>query len=218
MLNAAAGGTGRGVTVSHQGDLNLGQVSADGLIRLTASGDLSGDGDNTAITGNNVELDAARIGSDTRALSTAITGTLSMLSDGDVYVTNVGALTMLDGEAGGDINFTQSGNAVLGRLASGGSVTFNATGRVSDGNGDTDNIVANDLTLDALQVGAADGTVDALEIRVDELVVDARNGGIYLRNRDSGPLSLISRPRRRRRCEHRHRRHHEPGHRHRRRR
>ena len=190
-LNAAAGGAGRGVTVSHQGDLNLGQVSADGLIRLTASGDLSGDGDNTAITGNDVELDAARIGSDTRALSTAITGTLSMLSDGDVYVTNVGALTMLDGEAGGDINFTQSGNAVLGRLASGGSVTFNATGRVSDGNGDTDNIVANDLTLDALQVGAADGTVDALEIRVDELVVDARNGGIYLRNRDSGPLSLI---------------------------
>ncbi|MBM7334793.1 beta strand repeat-containing protein [Alloalcanivorax marinus] len=190
-LNAAAGGDDRDVSVSHQGDLNLGQVSADGLISLTASGDLNGDGDNTAITGNDVKLDAASIGSDSRDLSTAITGKLSMLSDGDVYVTNVGALTMLDGEAVGDIDFTQSGNAVLGRLSSGGSVTFNATGRVSDGNGDADNIVANDLTLDALQVGAADGTVDALEIRVDELVVDARNGGIYLRNRDSGPLSLM---------------------------
>ncbi|MEO1900244.1 MAG: filamentous hemagglutinin N-terminal domain-containing protein [Alcanivorax sp.] len=190
-LNAAAGGDDRDVSVSHQGDLNLGQVSADGLISLTASGDLNGDGDNTAITGNDVKLDAASIGSDSRDLSTAITGKLSMLADGDVYVTNVGALTMLDGEAVGDIDFTQSGNAVLGRLSSGGSVTFNATGRVSDGNGDADNIVANDLTLDALQVGAADGTVDALEIRVDELVVDARNGGIYLRNRDSGPLSLM---------------------------
>ncbi len=190
-LNAAAGGDDRGVTVSHQGDLELGQVSADGLIRLTATGDLNGDGDNTAITGNFVELDAARIGSETRALSTAITGKLAMLSDGDVYVTNVGALSLLDGEAGGDIDFTQSGNTVLGELSSGGSVTFQATGRVSDGNGDADNIVANDLNLDVLQAGAADGVVDALEIRVDELVVNASNGGIYLRNRDSGPLSLI---------------------------
>ena len=190
-LNAAAGGADRDLTVSHQGDLNLGQVSADGLISLTATGALNGDGENTAITGKDVKLDAGSIGSDSRDLSTAITGRLSMLSDGHVYVTNVGALSMLDGEAGGDIDFTQSGNAVLGLLSSGGSVTFNATGRVSDGNGDTDNIVAKDLTLDALQVGAADGTVDALEIRVDELVVDARNGGIYLRNKKAGPLDLI---------------------------
>ncbi len=191
-LNAAAGGTDHGVTVSHQGDLSLGQVVGDGLIRLTAEGDLNGDGDNTAITGNFVELDAARIGSADQALATAITGKLSMLSDGDIYVTNVGALSLLDGEAGGDIDFSQAGDAVLGRLASTGSVTFYATGRVSDGNGDGDNIVADDLNLDAQQVGAADGTVDALEIRVDELVVNASNGGIYLRNRDNGPLSLIS--------------------------
>ncbi|HAB05298.1 MAG TPA: hypothetical protein DCE35_07540, partial [Alcanivorax sp.] len=58
-------------------------------------------------------------------------------------------------------------------------------------NGDSDNIVADDLDLEAQQVGAADGTVDALEIRVDELVVNANDGGIYLRNRDNGPLSLI---------------------------
>ncbi|MFC6327219.1 two-partner secretion domain-containing protein [Alloalcanivorax gelatiniphagus] len=190
-LNAAAGGADRDLTVSHQGDLNLGQVSADGLISLTATGALNGDGENTAITGKDVKLDAGSIGSDSRDLSTAITGRLSMLSDGHVYVTNVGALSMLDGEAGGDIDFTQSGNTVLGKLSSGGSVTFKATGRVSDGNGDDDNIVAEDLTLDALQVGAADGVVDALEIRVDELVVDARNGGIYLRNKKAGPLDLI---------------------------
>ncbi|MBI53112.1 MAG: hypothetical protein CL551_01875 [Alcanivorax sp.] len=191
LLNASAGGADRGVAVAHKGDLKLGQVSADGLIRLTALGTLDGDGDSTAITGNYVELDAARIGSDARALSTAVTGELSMLSDGDVFVSNVGALSLLEGEAGGDIDFTQSGNAVLGRLASGGSVTFQASGRVSDGNGDDANIIADDLNLSAQQVGAADGTVDALEIRVDELVVDASNGGIYLRNRDSGPLSLI---------------------------
>ena len=190
-LNAAAGGNERGVTLKHLGDLNLGQVSADGLISLTASGDLNGDGDNTAITGNFVELRAASIGNAERPFSTAITGKLSMLSEGDVYVSNVGALSMLDGQAGGDIDFTQSGNTVLGKLSSGGSVTFKATGRVSDGNGDDDNIVADDLDLDALQVGAADGTVDALEINVDELVVDARNGGIYLRNKKTGPLDLI---------------------------
>lgn len=191
LLNASAGGADRGVAVAHQGDLKLGQVAADGLIRLTAGGTLDGDGDSTAITGNDVELDAARIGSDARALSTAVTGELSMRSGGDVFVSNVGALSLLEGEAGGDIDFTQSGNAVLGRLASGGSVTFQASGRVSDGNGDADNIVADDLNLSAQQVGAADGTVDALEIRVDQLVVDASNGGIYLRNRDNGPLSLI---------------------------
>lgn len=191
-LNAKAGGADRGVSVDHQGDLNLGQISADGLIRLTATGDLNGDGDNTAITGNFVELDAARIGSADRALSTAITGRLSMLSDGAIHVSNVGALSLLEGEAGGDIDFSQAGDAVLGRLASGGSVTFYATGRVSDGNGDSDNIVANDLNLEAQQAGAADGHVDALEIRVDELVVNTSNGGIYLRNRDNGPLNLIS--------------------------
>ena len=191
LLNASAGGADRGVAVAHKGDLKLGQVSADGLIRLTALGTLDGDGDSTAITGNYVELDAARIGSDARALSTAVTGKLSMLSDGDIFVSNVGALSLLEGEAGGDIDFTQSGNAVLGRLASGGSVTFQASGRVSDGNGDDANIIADDLNLSAQQVGAADGTVDALEIRVDELVVDASDGSIYLRNRDSGPLSLI---------------------------
>ena len=191
LLNASAGGADRRVAVAHKGDLKLGQVSADGLIRLTAVGTLDGDGDSTAITGNYVELDAARIGSEARRLSTAVTGELSMLSDGDIFVSNVGALSLLEGEAGGDIDFTQSGNAVLGRLASGGSVTFQASGRVSDGNGDDANIVADDLNLSAQQVGAADGTVDALEIRVDELVVDASNGGIYLRNRDSGPLSLI---------------------------
>lgn len=190
-LSAAAGGADRGVTVSHQGDLSLGQISGDGLIRLTAEGDLNGDGDSTAITGNFVALDAARIGSADQALSTAITGRLSMLSDGDIHVSNVGALSLLEGEAGGDIDFSQAGDAVLGRLASGGSVTFYATGRVSDGNGDSDNIVANDLNLEAQQVGAADGHVDALEIRVDELVVNTSNGGIYLRNRDTGPLSLI---------------------------
>ena len=191
-LNAKAGGAGHGITVSHQGDLSLGQVSADGPIRLTAAGALNGDGDSTAITGKDVALDAARIGSDGEALSTAITGKLSMLSDGDIYVTNVGALSMLEGDAGGDIDFSQAGDTVLGRLASGGSVTFYATGRVSDGNGNDDNIIANDLNLDAQQVGAADGIVDALEIRVDELVINASNGGIYLRNRDNGPLSLIS--------------------------
>jgi len=190
-LNAAAGGVGRNVTVNHQGDLSLGQISGDGLIRLTAEGDLNGDGDNTAITGNFVALDAARIGAADQALSTAITGRLSMLSDGDIYVSNVGALSLLEGEAVGDIDFSQAGDAVLGRLASGGSVTFYATGRVSDGNGDSDNIVASDLDLEAQQVGAADGNVDALEIRVDELVVNASNGGIYLRNRDNGPLSLV---------------------------
>ncbi|MCH9784206.1 MAG: filamentous hemagglutinin N-terminal domain-containing protein [Gammaproteobacteria bacterium] len=190
-LNAEAGGDDHGVTVSHEGDLTLGQISGDGLIRLTAAGDLNGDGDNTAITGNFVELDADRIGDAGQALSTAITGRLSMLSDGDIYVSNVGALSLLEGEAGGDIDFSQAGDTVLGRLASGGSVTFYATGRVSDGNGDSDNIVADDLDLEAQQVGAADGTVDALEIRVDELVVNANDGGIYLRNRDNGPLSLI---------------------------
>ena len=190
-LNAEAGGDDHGVTVSHEGDLTLGQISGDGLIRLTAAGDLNGDGDNTAITGNFVELDADRIGDADQALSTAITGRLSMLSDGDIYVSNVGALSLLEGEAGGDIDFSQAGDTVLGRLASGGSVTFYATGRVSDGNGDSDNIVADDLDLEAQQVGAADGTVDALEIRVDELVVNANDGGIYLRNRDNGPLSLI---------------------------
>ncbi len=190
-LNAAAGGVGRNVTVNHQGDLSLGQISGDGLIRLTAEGDLNGDGDNTAITGNFVALDAARIGAADQALSTAITGRLSMLSGGDIYVSNVGALSLLEGEAVGDIDFSQAGDAVLGRLASGGSVTFYATGRVSDGNGDSDNIVASDLDLEAQQVGAADGNVDALEIRVAELVVNASNGGIYLRNRDNGPLSLV---------------------------
>ncbi|HBL87632.1 MAG TPA: hypothetical protein DD399_12425, partial [Alcanivorax sp.] len=178
-LNAEAGGDDHGVTVSHEGDLTLGQISGDGLIRLTAAGDLNGDGDNTAITGNFVELDADRIGDADQALSTAITGRLSMLSDGDIYVSNVGALSLLEGEAGGDIDFSQAGDTVLGRLASGGSVTFYATGRVSDGNGDSDNIVADDLDLEAQQVGAADGTVDALEIRVDELVVNANDGGIY---------------------------------------
>ncbi|MCH2557572.1 MAG: filamentous hemagglutinin N-terminal domain-containing protein [Alcanivorax sp.] len=191
LLNASAGGADRGVAVTHKGDLKLGQVSADGLIRLTALGTLNGDGDSTAITGNYVELEAARIGSEARPLSTAITGELSMLSGGDIFVSNVGALSLLEGEAGGDIDFAQSGDAVLGRLASGGSVTFQASGRVSDGNGDDDNIVADDLNLSAQQVGAADGSVDALEIRVDELVVDTSNGGIYLRNRDNGPLSLI---------------------------
>ncbi|QJX01418.1 hypothetical protein HML84_00285 [Alcanivorax sp. IO_7] len=97
LLNASAGGADRGVAVAHKGDLKLGQVSADGLIRLTALGTLDGDGDSTAITGNDVELDAARIGSDARALSTAVTGELSMRSGGDVFVSNVGALSLLEG-------------------------------------------------------------------------------------------------------------------------
>ncbi|NAW13186.1 filamentous hemagglutinin N-terminal domain-containing protein, partial [Halomonas icarae] len=192
LLNATAGGANRRVSVSHRGDLSLGQVSGDGQVRLIAEGGLNGDGDSTSVIGGDVELDAARIGAADQALSTATTGTLSMLSDGDIYVTNVGALSLLEGEAGGDIDFSQAGDTVLGRLASGGSVTFYATGRVSDGNGDSDNIVAGDLNLQAQQVGAADGTVDALEIRVDELVVSASNGGIYLRNRNNGALSLVT--------------------------
>ncbi|TDA95474.1 two-partner secretion domain-containing protein, partial [Halomonas marinisediminis] len=192
LLNATAGGANRRVSVSHRGDLSLGQVSGDGQVRLIAEGGLNGDGDSTSVIGGDVELDAARIGAADQALSTATTGTLSMLSDGDIYVTNVGALSLLEGEAGGDIDFSQAGDTVLGRLASGGSVTFYATGRVSDGNGDSDNIVAGDLNLQAQQVGAADGTVDALEIRVDELVVNASNGGIYLRNRNNGALSLVT--------------------------
>ena len=198
-LAAAASGTGNDVVVSNaSGDITLNAVSADDTITLTTAGSLlDGNGDSANITAASAVLSAdTAVGTDSDALETAVSSMDATSYAGGIYLANTGDIEELNVEAtGGDIGITSSGGLTLGEiLASGQTVTLSAGGDMADaddddGSGDTVNIQSLAVNLTGRTVGASGNRI---ELAVDELVVAATGGGIYIYQPGAGDLQLTS--------------------------
>ena len=107
---------------------------------------------------------------------------------GDINYSNIGAISLLDVLASGKIAFQNSGDAVVGQVKAGDTINFKVSGNVTDGNGSAANFITSGLTAAVKSFGTSG---DALEIQVDNLVIDAANGGIYARQSNGNLLSLV---------------------------
>ncbi|EHA14341.1 filamentous hemagglutinin outer membrane protein, partial [Halomonas sp. HAL1] len=180
------------VQITQGGDLLIDEVKATGTVSLFAEGSINGSGDGNAVIAKNLDVRGEEIGSENTAFTTNVNGNLfADAGASSLYLSNLGSLTLLGAEADGDINLTQNGDVILDALKAGGDVVFSASGRVSDGNGNSLNISGQRLTMDAQQIGQRDGVTDALELNVDELMLDVSNGGIFVRNLNGDPLNLV---------------------------
>lgn len=163
-------------------------VAAGGaLTQSTASGA-------NGIVAGSAKVTGDGIGTQAAPLQTAVTGDFDADAlSGALYLNNNGSLTRLTASAGGDMGVNVSGSAILGRLQSGGDITFTLTGTVAnaDGGAAGGNIQtgpAGTLTLSAQQIGASTAP---LQINVDQLVLDTTSGGIYIRNTSGKALQLV---------------------------
>ncbi|WP_010628905.1 filamentous hemagglutinin N-terminal domain-containing protein [Halomonas sp. KM-1] len=192
QLNAQASGTGEAgsVSVTHAGDMAVGSVNSRRSTTLRAVGSIEGEDDSGAyrVTADGMSLEADAIGSAELAFSTRATGNVSLLArEGDIYLTNLGAMQLVDAQAAGQVDLVNHGDLILGRLEAGEDVELAVQGRVTDGNGGGLNILARGLKVNATQFGTAN---DAIEMMVDNLVIDTTNGGIYAYQSGHVPLNL----------------------------
>ena len=190
-LTATARADDGDFTLTTGGDLAVAGIKASDKVSLSAGGAITGTAEGTDVEAARLLLQGNGIGSTADAFTTRVSERLSaQAGTGGLFLANVGSLSLLGGEAGGNIDLSVSGDAILDTLEANGSITFSATGRVSDGNGDALNLSGDTLTLSAQQIGARDGSIDALEVKVDELVLDTRSGGIFVRNLNNSSLAL----------------------------
>ena len=191
-LTAKASSTNGAVTVNQSGNLAVNSVVAKTAVALTAGGAVTTDAAavGTPISAGSLTVNAASIGTSTKALSSQVAGAVNLTAtSGDINYSNIGAISLLDVLAtNGKIAFQNSGDVVVGQVKAGGTVNFKVTGNVTDGNGSAANFITSGLTAAVKSFGTSG---DALEIQVDELVIDAANGGIYARQSNGNLLSLV---------------------------
>lgn len=191
-LTAKASSTNGAVTVGQSGNLAVNSVVAKTAVALTAGGAVTtaADAVGTPISAGSLTVNAGSIGTSTKALSSQVAGAVNLTATaGDINYSNIGAISLLDVLAtNGKIAFQNSGDVVVGQVKAGGTVNFKVSGNVTDGNGSAANFITSGLTAAVKSFGASG---DALEIQVDELVVDAANGGIYARQSNGNLLSLV---------------------------
>lgn len=192
-LTAKASSTNGAVKVAQSGNLAVNSVVAKTAVDLTAGGAVTTGDDavGTPISAGSLNVTAASIGTDSKALSSQIAGGAVNLTatNGDINFSNIGAISLLDVLAtNGKIAFQNSGDTVVGQIKASGTVNFKVSGNVTDGNGTAANFVTSGLTAAVKSFGTSG---DAMEIQVDNLVIDAANGGIYARQASGNLLSLV---------------------------
>ncbi|WP_205299828.1 filamentous hemagglutinin N-terminal domain-containing protein [Pantoea sp. Tr-811] len=190
-LTATANATNGAVTVNQSGNLSVESISAKTAVKLTAGGAVTAadDASGTVISAGSLNVNAGSIGTSSKALSSKVAGAVNLTANsGDVNFSNIGAISLLDVLASnGKIAFQNSGDTVVGQLKASGTIDFKVSGNVTDGNGSAANFVTSGLTAAVKSFGTSG---DALEIQVDELVIDAANGGIYARQASGNLISL----------------------------
>ncbi|MHA6195941.1 two-partner secretion domain-containing protein [Pseudomonas wadenswilerensis] len=191
-LTATATSTNGAVSVNQSGNLEVNSVNAKTAVNLTAGGAVTAaaSAPGTVISAGSLNVTAASIGSATKALSSKIAaGAVNLTAtNGDVNFSNIGAITLLDVLASnGKIAFQNSGDTVVGQLQASGTIDFKVSGNVTDGNGSAANFITSGLSAAVKSFGTSG---DAIEIQVDELVIDAANGGIYARQASGNLISL----------------------------
>ena len=192
-LTAKASSTNGAVTVSQTGNLAVNSLVTKTAADLSAGGAVttSANAVGTAISAGSLKVTGASIGTSTKALSSQVAaGAVNLTAtSGDINYSNIGAISLLDVLAtNGKIAFQNSGDVVVGQVKAGGTVNFKVSGNVTDGNGSAANFITSGLTAAVKSFGT---NTDAIEIQVDELVIDAANGGIYARQSNGNLLSLV---------------------------
>ncbi|MCU1732675.1 MULTISPECIES: filamentous hemagglutinin N-terminal domain-containing protein [unclassified Pseudomonas] len=192
-VTAKANSTNGAVTVGQSGNLAVNSIVAKKAVELTAGGAVTtaADAVGTPISAGSLNVTAASIGTSSKALSSQVAGGAVNLTatGGDINYANIGAISLLDVLATqGKIAFQNSGDVVVGQVKAGGTVDFKVSGNVTDGNGSAANFITSGLTAAVKSFGTSG---DAIEIQVDELVIDAANGGIYARQSNGNLLSLV---------------------------
>ncbi|QLF93652.1 filamentous hemagglutinin N-terminal domain-containing protein [Pseudomonas sp. ABC1] len=190
-LTANATSTNGAVSINQSGNLEVNSVNAKAAVNLTAGGAVTAaaSAPGTVISAGSLNVTAASIGSATKALSSKVAGAVNLTAtNGDVNFSNIGAITLLDVLASnGKIAFQNSGDTVVGQLQASGTIDFKVSGNVTDGNGSAANFITSGLSAAVKSFGTSG---DAIEIQVDELVIDAANGGIYARQASGNLISL----------------------------
>ncbi|WP_110973402.1 two-partner secretion domain-containing protein [Pseudomonas huaxiensis] len=192
-LTAKASSTNGAVTVSQTGNLAVNSLVTKTAADLSAGGAVttSANAVGTAISAGSLKVTGASIGTSTQALSSQVAaGAVNLTAtSGDINYSNIGAISLLDVLAtNGKVAFQNSGDVVVGQVKAGGTVNFKVSGNVTDGNGSAANFITSGLTAAVKSFGSSS---DAVEIQVDELVIDAANGGIYARQSNGNLLSLV---------------------------
>ena len=192
-LTAKANSTNGAISATQTGNLAVNSVIAKKAVELSASGAVTtaADAVGTPISAGSLNVTGASIGTSSKALSSQVAGGAVSLTAtaGDVNFSNSGAISLLDVlAASGKIAFQNSGDTVVGQLQASGTIDFKVTGNVTDGNGSAANFITSGLTAAVKSFGTSG---DALEIQVDNLVIDAANGGIYARQSNGNLLSLV---------------------------
>ncbi|MCU1721506.1 filamentous hemagglutinin N-terminal domain-containing protein [Pseudomonas sp. 5P_5.1_Bac1] len=192
-VTAKANSTNGAVTVGQSGNLAVNSIVAKKAVELTAGGAVTtaADAVGTPISAGSLNVTGASIGTSSKALSSQVAGGAVNLTatGGDINYANIGAISLLDVLATqGKIAFQNSGDVVVGQVKAGGTVDFKVSGNVTDGNGSAANFITSGLTAAVKSFGTSG---DAIEIQVDELVIDAANGGIYARQSNGNLLSLV---------------------------
>ncbi|WP_081430307.1 beta strand repeat-containing protein [Pseudomonas putida] len=192
-LTAKANATNGAITATQTGNLAVNSVIAKKAVDLSAGGAVTtaADAVGTPISAGSLNVTGASIGTSSKALSSQVAGGAVNLTatGGDVNFSNSGAISLLDVLASsGKIAFQNAGDTVVGQLQASGTIDFKVTGNVTDGNGSAANFITSGLTAAVKSFGTSG---DALEIQVDNLVIDAANGGIYARQSNGNLLSLV---------------------------
>ena len=192
-LTAKARATNGAVTVAQSGNLAVNSVVAKQAVTLNANGAVTTDAAalSIPISAGSLSVRAASIGASTKALASQVAnGAVSLTATGgDINYSNVGAISLLNVLASnGKIAFQNSGDAVVDLVKAGSTINFKVSGNVTDGNGSAANFITSGLTAAVKSFGTVG---DAMEIQVDNLVIDAANGGIYARQTNGNLLSLV---------------------------
>ncbi len=190
-LTATATSANGAVSVNQSGNLEVNSVNAKTAVNLTAGGAVTAaaSAPGTVISAGSLTVSGASLGTASKALSSKVAGAVNLTAtNGDVNVSNIGAITLLDVLASnGKIAFQNAGDTVVGQLQASGSIDFKVSGNVTDGNGSAANFITSGLSAAVKSFGTSG---DAMEIQVDELVIDAANGGIYARQASGNLISL----------------------------
>ena len=197
FISQARTGDGRVGVQVEGGDATLGDINAQGQVTVVANdGKLIDDGDtNTQVIGDEVRL-AGRdgVGTDTAAIATRANSLDLRAESGVINVEEQDGLAGLDATINdGDIRVrTLTGDLTVNEveaLTPGNAVMLSAVaGAILDGNGEANNIVAA-----LLELSAASGIARAsnpLNVDVQTLGATGGNGGVYINNRGTSPLTV----------------------------
>ncbi|ABK43301.1 filamentous hemagglutinin family outer membrane protein [Magnetococcus marinus MC-1] len=195
-VNAKAVGTGKNIEfATTTGNLTIGTISAKGSVTLTATaGSVLSGGTSSSATGATVVLSAGTaIGASGASVNTVAANLSATASAGGVYLSNAGDVTLTTAVAtGAGFQLSNTGALVLnGVTAAGQAVSLTASGAITDGNGATNNISAESLTLVGLSIGST-ATNGAVDTQVNSVTATTTSGGIYLNELGSGGLTITA--------------------------